>query len=560
VHATVLPPENWTLSNINPSARLAISPDGLRLAYTARGPDRRSMLWVRRLDALTAQPLQGTEGAAIPFWSPDSRFLGFFASGKLKKIDASGGPAVTLCDAPYAPGGVGAVPGGAWNRDGVIVFGRSGAGLQRVSASGGTPASVTTLHGHDTSHQLPFFLPDGQQFLYQVAIGSSASAGGADTEIRVGSLESSEIRPLMRGSSQAMYAAGQLLFVREQTLMVQAFDTQRLELSGEPVPLAEQIVSGPSGGGAFSVSQNGVLVYQAGPSAVSPSRLVWIDREGKELATLGDVGDYGDVQLSSDGRRAAVSLPESDKKTRDVWIFDLVRGVRTPFTFDAANEFAAIWSPDDDRVVFNSARAGHLDLYAKASTSVGDETVLLNDGRDKFPLSWSRDGRFILYNVTDDRNDDLWVLPLVGDRTPFRFAASKFSETAGQFSPDGRWIAYRSNESGRPEIWAAPFPGPGRRTQISTEGVLGGYARWRRDGKELYYLDVASRLMAVEVSSDRPELQVGTVRPLFDTRAKFQLRYPYDVSPDGQRFLINNMVGEAAPVTLVVNWPALLKK
>ncbi len=557
VHATLLPPENWTLTGTNPAARLAVSPDGLRLAFVANGPDRRSMLWVRRFDSLAPQPLQGTEGATSPFWSPDSRFLGFFASGKLKRIDASGGPAVTLCDAPYTRGG--AVPGGAWNRDGVILFGSSGASLQHVSASGGIPARVTTLQGQETSHQLPFFLPDGQHFLFQVAIGSSASAGAVGSEIRIGSLDSPEVRPLMKGTSQAMYA-GHLLFVRDQTLMVQAFDAQRLELSDEPVPLAEQIVSSPSGGSTFSVSQNGVLVYQAGPSALSPSRLVWIDREGKEVATLGDVAAYGDVQLSSDGRRAAVSLLQAESNTRDVWIFDLARGVPARFTFDAANDLAAIWSPGDDRVVFSSARAGRLDLYEKASTMVGDETILLADSADKYPLSWSRDGRFILYSVIEGRNQDLWALPLFGDRKPFPFARSTFSETAGQFSPNGKWIAYRSDESGRPEIWAGPFPGPGRRTQISTEGAGAGYPRWDRDGKELYYLDAASRLMAVQVSADGSELQIGTIRPLFETRASFRLRSSYDISPDGQRFLINSNVGEAAPITLVVNWAAMLKK
>jgi serine/threonine protein kinase len=555
VRATMLLPDNWSSLGINPSSRMAVSPDGRRLAFAARGPDRRTMLWVRNLDSSTAHALQGTEGAVLPFWSPDSMSLGFFAAGKLKKIDAAGGLAVTLCDAPTNPGE--APLGGTWNRDGVILFASAGAGLQRVSASGGTPVTVTTLRSQEDAHQLPFFLPDGQHFLYRVMTGTSGTVR-AGTEIRVGSLVSTEIRTLLKGVSPAIYAQGHLLFGRDESLMAQAFDPQRLEVSGEPVPLAQQVLS-PSGYSAFSASENGVLVYQDATIA-SPSRLVWVDRHGKELVTLGEEALYADVQLASDGKRAVVSLPLADNNSRDIWIFDLTRGFPTRFTFDAADEFTAIWSPDDGRVVFNSRRGGRLNLFEKASTMVGDETLLLADSDDKFPLSWSPDGRFILYSASGSGEEGLWILPLFGDRKPFPFARSTFSETSGQFSPDGKWIAYRSTESGRPEIWAAPFPGPGKRTQISTGGA--SYPRWRRDGRELYYVDADARLIAAQVNAEASELQVAAVRPLFDSRAKLILRYPYDVSADGQRFLINRVSGQESPgpITLVVNWPALLKK
>ena len=268
-----------------------------------------------------------------------------------------------------------------------------------------------------------------------------------------------------------MYAQGHLLFGRDDTLMAQGFDAQRLEISGAPVPLAEQLLS-PSGYSAFSASQNGVLVYQDATIA-GPSRLVWVDRDGKELATIGDEADYADIRLSSDGRRAAVSMRVAQSNSRDIWMFDLARGFPTRFTSDAADDLTAIWSPDDDRVVFNSRRGGRLGLFQKPSTMVGDETVLLADSDDKFPMSWSSDGRFILYSSTGGGKQGLWVLPLFGDRKPFPFAQSTSAEVSGQFSPDGRWIAYSSNQSGRFEIWAAPFPGPGRRTQISTAGAGG---------------------------------------------------------------------------------------
>ena len=439
IRAVVLPPNKWAIDVGPPPTRLAISPDGRRLAFVAARPDRRSQLWVQSIDALSAQALTGTEEARSPFWAPDSRFLGFFADGKLKKIDVTGGPAVTLCDAGTTDGGT--LVSGAWNRDGVIVFAKLASALSRVSASGGTATSVTTLEDPERSQTLPSFLPDGKHFLFRTGRGP-----GAVSDVRVGSLDSRESRPLLQGVSQAMYSQGRVLFVRDQTLMAQPFDVRRLELSGDPVPIAEPVVTGGGGNSAFSVSANGTLVYQAG--SVSASRLTWMDRVGKELSVLGEEGDWDDVQLSSDGIHATVSARAPGRTTRALWIFDLSRGLGTPVTFGDSDEISAIWSPDDARIVFGSNRKERQhDLFGKASSITGREDAVLEDSVNKVPNSWSPDGRFILYTVTGP-NTDLWVLPLFGDRKPFPFANAKFSEDSGNFSPDGRWIAYRSNESG----------------------------------------------------------------------------------------------------------------
>lgn len=349
--------------------------------------------------------------------------------------------------------------------------------------------------------------------------------------------------------------------------MAQPFDPERLELMGDAVPVADQVrVAGATGTtGAFSVSETGALVYQTGSANVS--QLVWFDRTGKQIGVLGDQADYGDVELSPDGARTAVSFRDPARNTRDIWLYDVARDLRTRLTFDAADELPLIWSPDGTRVVFNSRRKGKLDLYQKSSNGTGTEDVLLEDSLVKWPLDWSDDGQFILYasdTSTRDTGGDLWVLPLGGDRKPYVFLQTPFSEGWARFSPDGRWVAYRSDESGRNEVYVAPFSRSGGtlggKWQISTGG--GDLPRWRRDGKEMFYLALDDRLMSVAIDTTGVGFEVGAVRPLFETRAKRGLRYSYDVSADGEYFLINTTLeaAEGPITTLVVNWPALLKK
>ena len=550
-------PEGWSLEQrMSPTGAapnpLVISPDGRRLAFVGASPEGKSQLWIHSLDALASQPLAGTDGAARPFWSPDSRFLGFFAGGKLKKIDVSGGPPVTLCDAADDRGG-------AWSRDGVIVFAAtSTASLQRVSANGGVPTAATALRPGETSHRRPFFLPDGRHFVYW----SAAGAASAGMPIYLGSLDSVEGKLLLNADAQnIVYSQGHLLYLRETTLMAQPFDMQRLQLAGEAVPVAEQVQTQANPPTAiFSASENGVLTYQTG-TAVSGSQLVWFDRTGKRIGMLGDSAAYSDIDLSPDGKRVSFSIPDQAGRGWDIWIYDLTRNLRTRFTFDAANELNAIWSPDSSRLVFNSNRKGHFDLFQKLSSGAGNDEVLLEDNADKQPTSWSPDGRFILFgrNAGVTTRGDIFVLPFSGDRKPLPFVSTQFGEGGGQFSPDGRWVAYISGESGRDEVYVAPFPGPGGKWQISGEG--GNLPRWRSDGSELFYQAADNKLIAVEVNGKGSSFEVGRAKPLFEAR-RSGARYFYDVSPNGQRFLINTPREQAAstPITAVLNWNTALNK
>jgi eukaryotic-like serine/threonine-protein kinase len=571
--SSILPsPSASRPAGLLPSSRFALSPDGRRLAFVGTDAGGVTALWVQSLDGLAGQPLAGTEGALMPFWSPDSRFIGFVARGKVKKIDATGGPPLILAD--HTGGGN---AGATWNRDGVILLSAPSLGnpIRRVSASGGASSPVTTLNADagERFHIFPFFLPDGRHFLY-LAVGSKTGGPVSPNGIYVTALDSNERKLLVPGGSNAKYAEGYLLFLRGQTLIAQPFDAQRLELTGAAVPIADDVaiggVTGISGG--YSVSETGVLAYQTGSvdeggPADTSTQLVWFDRSGKAIGALGDKAGYGDLELAPDGERATVSLLDRTRRARDIWLVDIARGLRTRFTFDPAEEWGSVWSPDGSRVVFSSNRKGRFDLYQKVSSGAGAEEELLVDSRDKFPIDWSPDGRFILFgDGATAATADLWVLPLFGDRKPFPFLQTPFGEVPGRFSPDSRWIAYASDDSGRNEVYVAPFPGrgetPGSRWQISTTG--GTQPRWRKDGKEIFYLAPDKRLMAAAVNGQKSAFEVGAVRSLFDTRAPSTInpRSAYDVSPDGQHFLVNTLAEEAAsaPITLVVNWPALLKK
>lgn len=341
--------------------------------------------------------------------------------------------------------------------------------------------------------------------------------------------------------------------------MAQPFDAQRFVLTGDSFPIAEEILRSATTPpyGVFSASENGVLAYQTGTSATG-SQLTWFDRTGKQTGILGEPAAYGDLELSPDGKRASVSIPNQTGKGEDIWLYDVARGVKTRFTF-GSDQLNSLWSPDGSRIVFNSNRKGQLDLYQKASNGAGAEEGLLEDNLNKIPASWSPDGRLILYVVTSAGPNALFVLPLSGDRKPVPFLKPQSNATFSQFSPDGRWVAYVSNESGRNEVYVAPFPGADGKWQISTAGGI--RPRWRRDGSEIFYLAPDDKLMAALVNAKGSSFEVGAVKPLFQTRAT-ATRYSYDVSADGQRFLINTTPEQAAsaPITIVVNWTVGLKK
>jgi Tol biopolymer transport system component len=533
----------------------AVSPDGRRLAFAGPDASGRVMLWVRLLDSLAAQPLAGTEGAAAPFWSPDSRFIGFVARGKLMKIDASGSPPFTLADSSLS------VPG-TWSRDDVILFTpAAGSPLWRVPAAGGRASEATTLDttAGETAHAFPLFLPDGRRFLYR-------AIGEATPGLYAGSLDSPERTRILENAINVQFGHGSLLYLRDTTLVARPFDPSRLAFGGDEVPLAERVwipttalrpLGQPSG--AFSASDTGVLVYQATQS--EGSQLVWFDRTGRAVGVLGDPADYADVFLSPDGLHASASIGASGG-ARDIWTFDVARNLRTRLTFDAGNEFEGVWTTDNRWIAFNSSRRGRLDLYIKPADGTGREELLVEDDQDKFAQSWSPDGRFLLYIAIaqgEGNQQDLWIVPLAGDRKPYPFLQTEFSEGVGaQFSPDGRWIAYTSNESGRQEVYVAAFPGPGGKWPVSTAGGL--LPRWRRDGREIFYFEAGnSRVMVAEVESAGPTLHVGPVRPLFNVRPAGARAF-YDAAPDGRRFLVNTALAaqDQVPLTLLVNWPALL--
>ena len=548
------PPENSGFLQWPPR----VSPDGRRIAFTASTPDGRTLVWVRELDNVEPHPLAGTDNAQSPFWSPDSRFVAFGAGGKLKKIEASGGPPQTICDAPEV------VLGGDWNRDGVMLFGASTTGILRVSNSGGVPSPVTDRSQGETFHAYPSFLPDGRHFIY---LRMSATPG-----VYGGSLDVAPKQQSTRRIVETQYLpayvppgqskAGWLLFVRENTLMAQHLDADRLELYGDSIGLVDQILTYRTEG-YFSASSNGVLLYRTRTEKQTPN-LVWFDRDGTSLGRVGDIGTSRGIALSPDGTRVAVSHMEPTKRRFAIFLVDIARDSSMQLTFQNLVADSPVWSPDGSRVAFASYRDGVRNLFEKAASGTGDELLLVNSPQTKIANDWSRNNRFLLYTEADPKTKaDLWYVPLSGDRKPVPYLRTEADERQGQFSPDGNYVAYTSDETGLEEVYVQTFPiesGRGGKWKISNAG--GCQPRWRRDGKELFYVSLDRKLMAVDVNNT-PTFQHHNPHALFtapiilvttDTQR-------YDISPNGQRFLINTDAAEIAPspIAVVLNWTAGLK-
>ena len=483
--ATINPPEGtvFVVDTTQPGPPV-LSPDGRKLAFTARGTDGKVRLFIRSLDSSDAQPLTGTENAQFPFWSPDGRFLGFGADQKLKRIEASGGPPSILCSITDFP------KGGAWSPTGVIVFAPAAGGpLHVVSENGGESKPITKLDGKrgDNSHRLPVFLPDGKHFLYLARLTSALPAEGH--QILVGSLEGGESKALLRSAGAAEYASGYLLFLRDRALMAQPFDPQRLVLQGEARPLIENVslMSGAAKA-VFSASQAGVLVAQVGAPVVLGAQLEWTDRSGKTLGTLVDRGAYDEVSVSPDGRSVAVSEIDLKAGTHDIWICDVGRNLKTRFTFEPGEELTPRWSPDGRSLVYVAARGPQWAFYRKQVEGSGVEELLYASETIKRPSGFSADGKLLAFHQLEtETNLDIWILPLTGDRKPFLFLKTNFTEANPEFSPDGRWLAYNSTESGRTEVYVAPFPGPGRKWPVSARGRVSFLAA---GGKEILYQEL----------------------------------------------------------------------
>jgi serine/threonine protein kinase/Tol biopolymer transport system component len=548
---SIVPPEQTTFLGGYAAPYLALSPDGQRLAFVPTPIAGRTLIWIRSIDALAARPLAATDGASFPFWSPDGRQIAFFADGKLKVIDSNGGIPHAICDAPDSRGG-------AWSRNGVIVFSPQLAGpLYRVSPSGGRSVAVTSLDAsrQEISHRLPSFLPDGQHFLFLVQSGRPDNS-----VVNIGSVDSKEARPLNILGSKAVYSDGFILFARDQSLMAQAFDLSRLELSGEPVSLGDPIVFRTTvfGDANFSVADNRTLSYWNGGQ--SATTLAWFARNGRPLGSLGAPANYYSLALSPDERNVAVEIGDPVTQTADIWLIDVANGIRSRFTSGRTFNWGPLWSPDGAQIVFGSLRSGPSSLYRKRVTESGSEELLLKTPDFLGATTWSSDGRLILFqNVTTAKIN---LLPLSGDRAPRSILPTEFVQGDGRLSPDGRWLAYTSNESGTWDVYVQPFPSLNRKWRISPDG--GSRAQWRGDGRELFYISPDQKLVAVTVTAE-PSFTAGAPRPLFDVRVMpFPPAYPreqFAVAANGDRFLVNTFAEPVvSPITLELNLDAALRK
>ncbi len=565
VRASLTPPPGRAFDFMGDfSGPPVLSPDGTRVAFAARALKERNSIWVRRLDSASADKLPGTDGAFALFWSADSKSVGFFADTKLKKVAASGGPVTILAEAPNARGG-------AWNRDNVIVYAPDyREALWKINAGGGTPARATTLDlSKHSTHRWPSFLPDGSHYLFFATnhAGGHREANG----IYLGSLDSDSIQLVLATDSAGLYSSGYLLFHQQNALMAQKFDLTRGTVSGEPVTLAND-VQHDSGTfhTVFTVADN-LLLYEPGSeNGLGNTDILWVDRDGKVLSHVAERLGYRGGQLSPDGKRLAISVgnPKSD-----IWVFDLDHGGRTRLTFDDATHVMPSWSADGTRVAymsqFGSTTMAGTELHARLASGGGQDELLLSRkqaGAIPVTLSWpqwSPDGRDLVYLQQEGPTGaSVWSVPASGEGKPQLIVKPESPTgrvTFARLSPDGRWLAYSGNDGGREEVYVTSFPGGNGRWQISREG--GTFPVWRHDGREIYFIGLDAHLIAVNVNAQEGKFEVGNAQSLFEVRNVFALGSPFDVTPDGKRFLVLTQPdGSVAPLTLVLNWTAEVSK
>ena len=552
IQTNVMLEDMAVLDNMGGGA-VVISPDGSKLAWVARdsmGAQRR--LWVRRLDALTTLPLPGTEGAQFPFWSPDSRYLAFFAEGKLKKILATGGPALTLCDAAVGRSG-------AWNATGDILFTPTAEEvLHRVSSAGGEAEAVTVRDStsEDFTHRWATFLPNGRDFLFFARTGGGS--GSEKDAICVGSLDKPDVERLIPAKSNPLYAEGKILFVRDGILLAQDFDPDSWEVGEDAVPVAENVsyLSAWSKG-VFSIDSRGNLVYRQGIVS-SGSQVRQYDLEGNLLRDVGDLVLQYSATPSHDGTRAALNIQDQAQNNSDIWIHDLRRNIRTRLTFHEWADVSPVWSPDDSQIAWASRHPERPGIYVKASDGAGEERLVYETNNTIFIRDWSPDGKYLV--GTENRDSaTIVVIPLHEGEEPFTFMDTPANEYQPQFSPDGRWLAFGSDETEKEQVYVAAFPQQGAKWQVSTQD--GDRPCWSPDGAVIYYLDNTDFITAAEVDGSGDAFRIGAVRPLFEIRA-FRPGPIYDVMPDGSSFLINERLTDMdmSRMILVQNWPGVLMR
>jgi serine/threonine protein kinase/Tol biopolymer transport system component len=527
-----------------------ISPDGETIALVARPGPEAPAIWVRPVKAVDYRRLDGTDGAAQPFWSPDSSSIGFAAGGRLKKVAVSGAP-------PQELGSIeGTFYGGTWSAQGMILFGSS-AGVRRVSAEGGTSETITKREAHESGHYWPHFLPDGQRFVFTVW-----SPEADKRAIVAGVLGSAERTHLLAVPSNAVYAQGYLVFRRESTVVAQPFDAGRLQLSGEPAQITGDVAGNLANGrGFFQISSDGTLLYfQGAPGSAGTGRAAvtanwqfgWHSRAGALLRTAGDSGPHGDADVSPDEKLIAVTRQEPGAPGADIWIMDTQRGVSTKLTIDPGDDMNPVWAPDARRIAFTSFRKGNADIYVKNANGVGPETPIVESTFDEYVEDWSKDGRYIVYKQGQGEFEDLFAVPLDADGKagkPFPVVQGPFRKDEPQFSYDGKWLAYGSDESGRFEVYVTSFPELDQKIKVSNEG--GGRPRWRKDSREIYYMRMASGVMAADFTPG-PKIEAGVPHLLYSNNAPGgadPTRHLFDVSPDGQRFFARTASSIAGGVT-----------
>ena len=566
-HKAAPAPTSAIISQINPPAGYSfalsgnlggipeLSPDGRQLAFVTRDEHAKRMIWVRALSSPEAKPLAGTEDAVSQFWSPDSRNLAFYAHGKLLRIDASGGPPLILCEAI-------AGRGGDWNRDGTILFTPNiWSPIFRVPASGGAPQAVTHFDParRDVTHRWPQFLPDGKHFLFFARSNDPQKSGTYVT-----SLEGGETKLVLEMDSAAIYVPpGYLLFVRDQTLLAQRFDAEKLALIGDAVPLADHLqVNSLIARPTLSASGNGNLLYQAGDTTSGNVRMLWFDTSGKQLGEAGPQGVYVTPRISPDGTKFVYGSLTSGGFD-ELWVFDLARSVKTRLTFSTGFQFSPAWSPDGKTIAYTSTREGAYHLYRQAADGSGQATPIFIDEAVESAPDWSSDGRYLVFERLEQKpgtRSEIWALELSADAKPFPVVQGPFNAHTPAFSPDGRWVAYSSDETGGTSLSVVPFRHGNGKWQVSSSG--GTWPRWRRDGRALFFLNADSKLSVCDVSANGESFSAGEVRPLFQVNPLFGTGTSYDVSADGKKFLVNTEVNPQStePLTLVVNWMSLLKK
>ncbi|TAM83202.1 MAG: serine/threonine-protein kinase [Acidobacteria bacterium] len=555
VRSLIAAPEKYSFAFNGPFGAPVLSPDGKLLVFPAADASGKESLWVRPLNSLTAQQLQGTENASFPFWAPDSRQLGFFQDQKFKKIDVTSGPPTTVCDAPSGRGG-------AWSKDGIIIMSpETSGGLSSVPVAGGTPIPIAS--GEDprqaTTGRWPALLPDGRHFVF--LSGDLTAPGTARLGIYLGEIGSSERRFLFQADSGALYVPpGYLLFLRGDTLTAQRFDADGQNLRGGAFPVALHVPSPLQYRlGLFSVSQTGTLIYATG-TGESGGQLVWVNTKGIETGKVGEPGPTR-PRLSPDGQRVAYVTRNPEGINSDIWLMDLARGVQTRFTFGPGNNSGPLWSPDGARIAYASWESNSLNIFIKNTSGAGDGEPLLRNEDDKTPTDWSRDGKYILYTSVAPKgkaNPDVWVLPLFGDRKPFPYLQTRFIELGAVFSPDSGWVAYVSDESGKPEVYVSPFPLGQRKWQVSQGG--GVLPEWSHDGGTLFYVANAapvSKLMEARVKRTRLTVEISAPREVFHATGTLE----FSVAPDGRRFLVSKSEqAEPPPLTLVTYWTSELNE